>query len=277
MKDRILETAKRGHRLQLVIYGVGDFVRVKIFKPKKMRPNWTYKGGPLYEMSNENEIYSGVYMVSKVFRGGGKLHKAPTYQIIARWSKESTPDLYQDEAGGTLPSGQDRLRGADRDVNVPGLGQVRWPKGSFARKFTKDEILRVPKDEKDRPIAQKKSQLKLSSFEDEDDEQEEEEEETKPQKAKTPKKSPVKRRAPGTRQRKQTQRLDPSQISEKKRFKEYELDKIVADRIRKGKQEFKVRWKGYKDEDDTWEPYQNIKNTAGYKTYQKMKKSVGRG
>ena len=187
-------------------------MRVKIFKPKKMRPNWTYTGGPLYEMSNENEIYSGVYMVSKVFRGGGKLHKAPTYQIIARWSKESTPDLYQDEAGGSLPSGQDRLRGADRDVNVPGLGQVRWPKGSFARKFTKDELLRVPKDEKDRPIAQKKSQLKLSSFEDEDDEQEE----TKIQKVVvSKKKSPVKRRAPGTRRRKHTQRVDPSQIPHK--------------------------------------------------------------
>ena len=118
--------------------------------------------------------------------------------------------------------------------------------------------------------------MKLYSYEEEEDE---EDEETKIHQPKVPKKkSPVKRRAPGSRQRKQTQRLDPSQISEKKRFKEYELDKIVADRIRKGKQEFKVRWKGYKAEDDTWEPYQNIKNTAGYKAYQKkMKKSVGRG
>eukprot|EP01043_Picozoa_sp_COSAG02_P027120 COSAG02_NODE_1584_length_11821_cov_11.601604_9_plen_96_part_00 len=29
---------------------------------------------------------------------------------IARWSKESTPDVYKGELGGTLPSEQDRLQ-----------------------------------------------------------------------------------------------------------------------------------------------------------------------
>ena len=46
-------------------------------------------------------------------------------------------------------------------IRDTGLGQMRWPKGSFARKFTKDELLRVPKDDEDRPIAQKKKDLKL--------------------------------------------------------------------------------------------------------------------
>ena len=40
-------------------------------------------------MSGEDDRYAGIYMISKVSRGGGKLHKAPTYTVIARWSKEA--------------------------------------------------------------------------------------------------------------------------------------------------------------------------------------------
>ena len=173
MKQSILTKAKTNHRFQGVVYAAGDFVRIRIFKPKRLRPNWTYKQGPLYEMTDEDNTYAGIYMITKVNGGGGKLHKAPTYSIVARWSKEATPDIYLGEAGGTLPSGYDRLRGAERDVTVPGLGQMRWPKGSFARKFTKDELLRVPKDDNDKPIAQKKKELKFDLLdedtEDEDD------------------------------------------------------------------------------------------------------------
>eukprot|EP01045_Picozoa_sp_COSAG04_P007589 COSAG04_NODE_399_length_14959_cov_28.238730_18_plen_358_part_00 len=271
VKERILDRAKRGKRIQQIVYKVGDFVRIKIYKPRKMRPHWTYKGGPLFEMSDDNK-FAGVYMISKVNRGGGKLHRAPTYRIVARWSKESTPDIYQDvEEGGTLPSGTKRLRGADRNVDVPGLGQRRYPKGSFARKFVKDELLRVPTDSKGFPIAQKKSELRLSAV---DDEEEEEEEISKPTKTKQTKSdSPVARRAPSARKKKAPDRLDPSKTTRKKRFEEYELEKIVDSKVIKGVEHFLVRWKGYGPEDDTWEPYRNVKDAAGYKAFKRRMKN----
>jgi hypothetical protein len=37
------------------------------------------------------------------------------------------------------------------------------------RKFTKDELLRVPKDDDDKPIAQKKKDLKLDQLDEDTD------------------------------------------------------------------------------------------------------------
>ena len=271
VKENILTRAKTNRRFQGIVYAVGDFVRIKIFKPKRLRPNWTYKRGPLYEMTDEDNDYAGIYMISKVNGGGGKLHKAPTYSVVARWSKEATPDIYLGEAGGTLPSGQDRLRGAERDVNVPGQGQMRWPKGSFMRKFTKDELLRVPKDDKDKPIAQKKKELKLDQL-DEDTDTDTEDEEEEEAAAKPQAKPAVAAAAKPKRKRKQVQKLDPSNVIHKKRVKEYEVEKVIDDRIRKGKQEFLVKWKGYPSEENTWEPYNNLKDNQQFKNYQKKMK-----
>lgn len=58
----------------------------------------------------------------------------------------------------------------------------------------------------------------------------------------------------------------------KQRVEEHELEKIVDERIKKGKQEFLVRWKGYKAADDTWQSYPSIKDTAAYATYLKKMK-----
>ena len=40
---------------------------------------------------------------------------------------------------------------------------------------------------------------------------------------------------------------------------EYEVEKIISKRVRKGKVEYLVKWKGWEDPDDnTWEPVANL-------------------
>ncbi len=39
---------------------------------------------------------------------------------------------------------------------------------------------------------------------------------------------------------------------------EYEVEQLLKSRIKDGKKEFKVKWKGYKMSNCTWEPLKNI-------------------
>ena len=67
-------------------------------------------------------------------------------------------------------------------------------------------------------------------------------------------------------------KLDPSDVVPKKRVKEYEVEKITDVMIKKGKQEFLVKWKGYGADENTWEPYSTLKDNQQFKAYQKKMK-----
>ena len=56
---------------------------------------------------------------------------------------------------------------------------------------------------------------------------------------------------------------------------EYQVEKIVAQRKRKagGGLEYKVRWKGWKAESDTWEPHERVEDLAAYEDW--LKKNGG--
>ena len=156
VKRNILDRAKKSKRFQGVVYKPGDFVRLKIYKPKRLKPSYTFKKGPLYELKKESR-YKGVFMISQVNTPKGKnsISKAPTYSIIALWSKESTPDWYEvnQEQGGTLPSG---VKIKNEVINIAGsvFDGLTFARGSFARKFVKDELVRVPMDRKGQAIAE---------------------------------------------------------------------------------------------------------------------------
>ena len=46
-------------------------------------------------------------------------------------------------------------------------------------------------------------------------------------------------------------------------FPEYEVEKIVRHKFnKKGKLQYLIRWKGYDESHDTWEPMENLNNSS---------------
>ena len=43
---------------------------------------------------------------------------------------------------------------------------------------------------------------------------------------------------------------------------EYNMEKIVADRLVAGKKEYLVKWEGYADKHNSWEPVENLANVV---------------
>ena len=215
------------------MYNVGDYVRIRIFKPDKDTPTFTFKKGPLWEIRRDNnqnsEEFQGVYMITGV-KGGksGKVARAPTYTIIARWSKEQTPDWYaaNQEPDGTLPSGVSNPSDADREIDVPGsiFDGERYKAPAYPRRFLKEELLRVRQTKKGIPIVEWGK--------------------TKDGKKKTSE--------------------DVLDIDEGETLEEYEVDKILKYTDKK-KTKVEVKWKGYTD--TTVEPVRLVADTKPYEDF----------
>ena len=58
---------------------------------------------------------------------------------------------------------------------------------------------------------------------------------------------------------------------------EYEIEKILGDRIHKKKLQFKIRWKNWPPEHDSWEPAENINAPDLIKDYQQSRGGVASG
>jgi hypothetical protein len=52
----------------------------------------------------------------------------------------------------------------------------------------------------------------------------------------------------------------------------YEVEAIIQKKRKEGKMYYLVKWRGWDDNDNTWEKYENIKSTAAYAAFLKKKK-----
>ena len=242
VQNNIIDHGIKSKTRQDPVYQVGDYVRIRIFKPKKDKPSFTYKKGPLWEIQKKGggpvEEFQGVYLVTGV-RGGrsGKIARAPTYTILARWSKESTPDFYEanQEPDGTLPSGVSTPSAADRTIDAPGSifdGKV-YEKPAYPRRFLKEELVRVRQDKKGVPIVQWGTTEKGGKG-------------------------------------KQKTGEDVLDIKASETLEEYEVETVLR-WANKSKTKVEVKWVGYPSSENTTEPVTQIKHTQPYLDFIKKK------
>jgi len=71
VKRHIINRAKRRKTIQPQVFVKGDYVRLKLYEVKgsSLKPRFSFKGGPLYTLANDNNIanpnnYRGVFVVS---------------------------------------------------------------------------------------------------------------------------------------------------------------------------------------------------------------------
>ena len=233
VRQNIVDHSIKSDTAQDPVYGVGDYVRIRIFKPGKDTPSFTFKKGPLWEMRKadglSSEEFQGIYMITGVRASrSGKVARAPTYTILARWSKEQTPDWYaaNQEDDGTLPSGVSNPSDADRTIDVAGSifdGKV-YKAPAFPRRFLKEELVRVQQTKKGIPI--------VDWGDDKDG--------------------------------KKKTAQDVLVMGEGETLEEYEVEKILR-YVGKGKKKVEVKWKGYSDTTD--EPVSQVSDTAAYDAF----------
>ena len=238
IRANIVDHSIRSNKKQDPVFKVGDYVRIRIFKSDKDTPTFTYKKGPLWEIRRDNgqssEEFQGVYLITGV-RGGktGKVARAPTYTILARWSKESTPDWFEanQEEDGTIPSSVASPSEESRTIDAEGSifdGEV-YKKPAYPRRFLKEELVRVVQDKKGIPVVNWG--------------------ETKGGKKKTA--------------------ADVLDMDEGETLEEYVVEEIKRYVKGSNKKKVVVKWKGYDDTTD--EPVTQIDQTEAYEKFLKSK------
>ena len=158
IETRIYDRAlKRGFVDPTPKYKAGDYVRIRVFKPKPLQPTFTTKGGladkknglARFEDNDTKNEFEGVYMIHSVREGhqevkdeqaseNNKPGRATTYRIVHNWSRESTP--------GSVPAGQGKARNNIRLAvqDSERFDGMYYEKGAYGRNFTATELSRVP-------------------------------------------------------------------------------------------------------------------------------------
>ena len=165
IKDRIYDRAKKRQTVVRQDFKAGDYVRLKIHKPKKLDPTFTFKNGLAKTLAKDLDDdtrgeFAGVFMVAGVKVGRSAVKEGPAsdtdkparatvYKVIHNWSKESVPV--------NVPSGQKRARDPTRRIRVTDsvlFNGKSYQPGSYPRNFLASELTRVPQDEFGLPIVE---------------------------------------------------------------------------------------------------------------------------
>jgi len=168
IRNLIVSKAVRQHTIDMGKFKPGDYVRLRVFKPKRLEPNFTDGSRvgsdreDLRRLIADNQVrpdveldedeFAGVYLVHSVRLGRTTRNnttqpgKATTYQLVAAWSKESQLR--------TLPSGQKKNRTDQPAIRIKTNNAFigSYPKAAYIRSFTKDSLSRVPQDSDGLPI-----------------------------------------------------------------------------------------------------------------------------
>eukprot|EP01050_Picozoa_sp_SAG11_P013044 SAG11_NODE_1495_length_4799_cov_1881.608723_3_plen_522_part_00 len=152
IKERILKKAIK-NKVDLGIYKPGDYVRLKRYKATKLEPSFTFKGGPLVNMAEEDdaEDFEGVYMIHSVLKATNSdtsPARATRYRIVANWEKESKVE--------SVPGGQKGAKEGKRIKVSESIyfNEMSYPKGAYGRNFVKHALSRVPMDKDGKAIVE---------------------------------------------------------------------------------------------------------------------------